>query len=305
MTRNMAPYYPRHPQFVAASRDAAELSRTLSGVAIVVLSFFLAPLLMGLMPMDAEAFAAFAKGDKPFSLIVQLGFFAIPLTALVFVVRQLHGRRFATLFGESVVFADLKRAFFGVTVLALAMEVLPPWVGADLVAEVRPLAPWLLAAVVSLPFVLLQTSTEELFFRGYLQQQLAVRWRSPIVWMVLPSAIFGASHYFNAMGPAEGVLWAVWATLIGIAAADLTARSGSIGAAIGLHFANNVHALLLYGFADSEASGLALALLVLVDPALRVRGLEALADPTVIFEFIYILLAVGVMWLAARVAIRL
>jgi DNA-directed RNA polymerase subunit RPC12/RpoP len=38
--------------------------------------------------------------------------------------------------------------------------------------------------------VLIQTGAEEVLFRGYLQQQLAARFASPIAWMVLPSAIF-------------------------------------------------------------------------------------------------------------------
>ena len=62
--------------------------------------------------------------------------------------------------------------------------------------------------------------------------------------MVLPSVMFGALHFWNGNGAAEGVLWAIWATALGIACADLTARTGNLGAAIGLHMANNVFALL-------------------------------------------------------------
>jgi membrane protease YdiL (CAAX protease family) len=43
--------------------------------------------------------------------------------------------------------------------------------------------------------VLIQTGAEEVLFRGYMQQQLAARFSSPILWMVLPSAIFAALHY--------------------------------------------------------------------------------------------------------------
>ncbi len=42
---------------------------------------------------------------------------------------------------------------------------------------------------------LIQTGAEELVFRGYLQQQLAARFASPLIWMVLPALIFGAVHY--------------------------------------------------------------------------------------------------------------
>jgi membrane protease YdiL (CAAX protease family) len=93
--------------------------------------------------------------------------------------------------------------------------------------------------------VAVQTGAEELVFRGYLQQQLAARFRSPLIWMLVPSLAFGAAHYDPATS--GGNLWLiVLATgAFGLAAADLTARSGSLGAAWGFHFANNVAALLV------------------------------------------------------------
>ena len=42
--------------------------------------------------------------------------------------------------------------------------------------------------------------------------------------MGLPSLLFGAAHYLNGFGPADGVLCALQATLLGLACADLTAR---------------------------------------------------------------------------------
>jgi membrane protease YdiL (CAAX protease family) len=79
-----------------------------------------------------------------------------------------------------------------------------------------------------------------------MQQQLAARFASRWAWMVLPSVIFGLVHY----APAEmgGSVWLiVLATgAFGLIMADLTARSGSLGMAWGLHFANNCLAMLLF-----------------------------------------------------------
>ncbi len=114
--------------------------------------------------------------------------------------------------------------------------------------------PWLPFALVGL---VIQTGTEELLFRGYLQQNLAARFRSRWVWMVLPSAAFGLIHY----SPQQFgyVAWAVvgWSALFGLVAADLTARTGNLGAAIALHFANNASAMLMVGLAGN-LGGLAL-----------------------------------------------
>ena len=63
---------------------------------------------------------------------------------------------------------------------------------AEPVATTLPLAVWLAFLVPLVGLVFLQATAEELIFRGYLLQQLALRSRSPLVWAVLPSAAFGA-----------------------------------------------------------------------------------------------------------------
>ncbi len=73
---------------------------------------------------------------------------------------------------------------------------------------------------------------------------------------MLPSVLFGLLHYDAAMGPAAWHI--VLATLIfGLIAADLTAATGSLAAAWGLHFANNASALLLLA-TEGTLPGLAL-----------------------------------------------
>jgi membrane protease YdiL (CAAX protease family) len=140
--------------------------------------------------------------------------------------------------------------------------------------------------------VFVQVTTEEVLFRGYLMQQLAARFAHPAVWMILPSAVFGALHHDPSLGLAS--IWVIGsAMLFGIAACDLTARSGSLGPAIALHFVNNASAFLLISAQDA-LSGLALYRLA-VD----------LTDPTQLRNVL--LIDIGVIlcgWLAARVALR-
>ena len=106
-----------------------------------------------------------------------------------------------------------------------------------------PFGVWLGWMVVVLPLMLVQVTTEEVIFRGYLQQQLAARFRSPWVWMVLPSAIFGSLHYQPSVMGENALLAVLITVLVGVFAADITARTGNIGAAIGLHFVNNFFAM--------------------------------------------------------------
>jgi membrane protease YdiL (CAAX protease family) len=128
-----------------------------------------------------------------------------------------------------------------------------------------PLAPtqhmslglWLSFLPLALLGVLVQTGAEEVLFRGYIQTQLAARFASPIVWMVLPSAVFAALHYQPMVygthsGAVVGMIF-----LFALLAADLTARTGTIGAAWGFHFANNCAAILIVSV-EGPLSGLAL-----------------------------------------------
>jgi membrane protease YdiL (CAAX protease family) len=105
--------------------------------------------------------------------------------------------------------------------------------------------------------VLIQTGAEEVLFRGYMQQQLAARFSSPLMWMVLPSAIFAALHYQpEIMGDNTWLMMAA-VFVFALLAADLTAVTGTIGAAWAMHFVNNALAILVVA-TDGPLSGLAL-----------------------------------------------
>ena len=90
-----------------------------------------------------------------------------------------------------------------------------------------------------------------------MQQQLAARFSSPIIWMVLPSAFFAGLHYQpEIMGDNTWlVMGAVF--VFALLAADLTAVTGNIGAAWAMHFVNNALAILLVA-TEGPLSGLAL-----------------------------------------------
>jgi membrane protease YdiL (CAAX protease family) len=113
---------------------------------------------------------------------------------------------------------------------------------------------WLSFLPLALVGVLIQTGAEEVLFRGYMQQQLAARFSSPMMWMVLPSAIFAALHYQpEIMGDNTWLMMAA-VFVFAVLAADLTAVTGNIGAAWAMHFVNNALAILV-GFDRRTAVG--------------------------------------------------
>lgn len=182
-------------------------------------------------------------------------------------------------------------------------------------AFTRPLYQWLLILPFALGATFVQTTGEEMYFRGFLQSTLAARFHSPLIWAVLPAIVFGLSHTLNAETLPEQIQIVFYTTIFGLFAADLTARSGTLGAAIGFHFAHNAVIFCLYGFEGSLEAPLALWVFAAPDPygaaALGEAGatpgtglLAQIFDPVMLWDTAFLVLELTLLWLAARVAIR-
>ena len=249
--------------FVAPALGRAEVWRTLLGLVIAAVAGFLAlqvvmvGLIVAVGPGRARDIAlGMARGTSPAGVVALLFVYLPVALGLALTLRLLMRRGLASLIGPP---GPALRSFLwvGLPLTALWLLLMPLTTltdGATPHLTVRQLAPWLPLALLGL---FLQTGTEELIFRGYLQQQLAARFRSPLIWMGLPSVLFGLAHYSGAQYGAVALLVVVWSALFGLVTADLTARTGNLGAAVGVHFANNVSAILLVGL-DGPLGGLAL-----------------------------------------------
>lgn len=297
--------YAAHSHFIAPAWAARELWRVVVMVIAFEAVFYLSFVIFAAFLPSEAARDAYLDGTGTFGTLTQFGTFGLIAVGFIFLLRLLHGRGFWSLIGPyEAAFRDLIRVTWAVGLVLFVIEVLPPWIAIAELAEVRSIGVWLVLIPVTLLVLLVQVGTEEIFFRGYLQQQFACLSSHPLVWMVLPSLMFGVLHYWNGNGSAEGIRWAIWATALGMACADLTARSGNLGAAIGLHLANNAFALLVVGIQGWPSSGVALFLYPYEDPALYAYGTEVLLEPWSIFVLIVMLTTLYVMWLAARIAIR-
>ncbi len=291
--------YPAMSTLAAPARARSEIWRTALGVAAILAVYFalIALLLIALIviagpDIAAPEIGAMLSGRRPFGLVLTLFSFALLTLAIALTLRLLHRRSVLELLGPlRPAMGDFARV--ALPLLALALALLP--FSADSLQVTRQMSlgdwlPWLAPALIGL---LIQTSAEELAFRGYLQQQLAARFGAPLLWLVLPSALFGLVHYSPAtFGPMSWPI-VVWTGLFGLAAADLTARSGNLGAAVALHFVNNVSAILLVGL-EGELGGLLLWSLAL-DPT----------DPAQMWPYLVIDAAwMLVSWLLARLVLR-
>jgi membrane protease YdiL (CAAX protease family) len=297
--------YEAHRSFIKPAWAARETWRILVMIVCFEIVFAVSPTIFtAFLPSDA-AVDVFYEGTTAFGTLAQFASFGISAIGFLVLLRLLHGRGFWSLIGPAhAAKRDLIRVGWAVAIWLLVFEFLPPWINPDDLAEIRNFGVWASLIPLALVAVLIQVGTEEMIFRGYLQQQCACISESPWAWMILPSLMFGGLHFWNGNGAAEGTIWAIWATALGIVCADLTARTGNLGAAIGLHMANNVFALLVVGVQGWPSSGLALFLYPYEDPALYAYGIEALLSPWIVFQLLTMLTSVLIMWLAARIALR-
>ncbi|MHA6346633.1 CPBP family intramembrane glutamic endopeptidase [Roseivivax sp. CAU 1761] len=291
--------YAAHEAMVAPARRRPALWRLAAGVLLVIavtLTVGQTVIAAAATLLPAEGLDRFlrdlARADTaPAMLTMLLAMGALGLGALL-AARLLHARPARSLFGPHP--AALRQGLRVLGAIALLDAILLAVLGLGAEGLSLNMAPatWLALLPLSALAVLVQTGSEELFFRGYLQSQLAARFRSPLLWMGLPSLIFALGHYAATFGE-NAWLVAGWAGLFGLAAADLTARAGTLGPAMALHFANNAVVLLVVGL-DGTMSGLALYVYPFgaADAAEIARALPL--DYAVL----------GVSWLAARVALR-
>lgn len=196
------------------------------------------------------------QGRSPRGVLMLLALVLVTVPSLWFVLNKLHHRPLRSVFGPSL---RLNWRHVGIgTAVVLAAALLRPSLYIDgLPSLATPPATWLIWLPIALPILFAQCLTEEMFFRGYLQQQLAARFASRWAWLVLPSALFGLIHY-NSGAPVF-LNWMNIAALgiMGALAADVTARTGNLGAAVGLHFGNNLYLVLLHA-QYNNMNGLAL-----------------------------------------------
>ncbi len=253
---------PAFDRFVQPARDHPQIWRLLAGAALcaaiylayaqvlfLAFDWFTGGAILTLVSTPTISQAAEATG----TLLLLATFPGIALGTFA-AARWLHRRPIRSLFGPpSRMLRDFATASgIASAVLGLALGV---WC---LVFDAMPnldWVSWLALLPLTLIGVLAQTGSEELLFRGYMQTQLAARFRTSAVWLLLPSLLFGLVH-FNPVTTGDNTwLLVVIAAVFGLLAADLTALTGSLGAAWGFHFANNTFALALLA-TDGTITGL-------------------------------------------------
>ena len=186
--------------------------------------------------------------DQNLLIVLMLTIFVVAMAFFYWIYRKMHKRSFRRLITP---FAHLdwgKIGFgFGVWLFILAaLEGVSFVLDPDNYVyqfEAMEFVPLLLICIVMLP---IQTTFEELLFRGYLTHGFGFWFRSRLIALLLPAVLFGAMHFANPeVGNYGFALMATYYISMGLFLGIITLMDDSCELAIGVHYANNLFGFLL------------------------------------------------------------
>lgn len=216
------------------------LTWTVAGVALTALAYLYWPEPRALWQEYVANFAAF-----------------VPLFLLLAITPKILGRPVITAFTSTKRFrwnlVWLGTWSWG---LLLVGETIVKWIRepAD-IDYVFPGISYLWPLLVSLCLLPIQTSSEELLFRGAIPQTLSTIFRNPVLVVVISGVLFGAAHLANPEAQEKPLVSLVGYSAAGIGWGWVTFKSAGLELAIGAHTVNNFYALLIVGYDNSAIAG--------------------------------------------------
>lgn len=183
--------------------------------------------------------------------VVTMAGFPFFLAGLVFTVRILHRRTVRSLVTHQnrIDWSRVAQGFVVWLVLwslgQLCRFLLDPG-SFSLTADLAALAVFVPFAVV---LTAVQTTTEELFFRGYVVQTASLVWGNRLFLTVVSAALFTVPHLTNPEAGTGGWLTVFFGYFLGtgVVWAVVSMLDGTTELSIGAHFANNIATIVLVG----------------------------------------------------------
>lgn len=197
--------------------------------------------------VDGDMFTSFPSWG--FLLFALVSFIPLFIGVLV-AYRWILGVRIRRLFASGVKFR-MWRVWWGALVWIVVMA--GPALVAVAVApetyqtsfDIQAFLPYAIIAVLLLP---VQTTAEELFFRGWLIQGLSQRYSNIWLLSLVSAVVFALPHLANPEASGALIPAMVGYAMVGFALAWVTVRDRSLEIAIGAHAANNLFAALIVGY---------------------------------------------------------
>ncbi|MER9872012.1 type II CAAX endopeptidase family protein [Mesorhizobium sp. M0195] len=193
---------------------------------------------------------------SPAGILAALASFAGIWLGLWAAMGWIHREKLTALIGVSrrISWAGFLKGLTAVLITSLLSEILLYGLQPDIARGAIGLSWWLLFLIPIATLTFLQTSSEEMLFRGYLLRGLASRFQNPFIWALLPGLLFTSLHWspgssaaINACVLASIAAFALLLTL-------LVYATGNLGAGFGAHLGNNLTGFLLISHQQSYNS---------------------------------------------------
>jgi membrane protease YdiL (CAAX protease family) len=220
--------------------------------------------------------------------------FAVVLPFIYLVVTRLHQRSFLSLI-TSRDRVDYKKILFSFflwgTVSALMVIFDYMMSPEDYVWNFKPLT-FLILLLISVVMIPLQTSMEELIFRGYLMQGFGVLFKNRWMPLLITSILFGLLHIWNPEIDKLGIhlIWYYIGT--GLFLGVITLMDEGIELALGFHAANNLVTALLVTASWTAFQTESL----LIDNSEPSLGMEIIFTLAVIYPLLALIFAKKYQW---------
>lgn len=238
----------------------------------------LANLVVGLVAIFGEVNLTNEFGEKVKPIAtdsLEISYISIHLAYLFFsaglllAVKLLHQRRMLTLISPDATFKAKRFALgFSLWLVLAAMQTLLNFLyNREAFLWIFRLFDWSVFLPWALVFTPIQTSTEELLFRGYLLQGLGRLIRQPVALTLVASFPFAIAHFGNPEMARSDVWIGLTYFLLAAFLTLITLKDGRLELALGVHAANNLFIVLLVNTHDS----------VLPTPALMIQ--QSPTDP--------------------------
>lgn len=249
----------------AARRGGHRWWRYLLGLLVILFSWLVvgsaASLLVAFALGGREGIAAFGQADSSvlgpwghfLGIMASFLFFLAGVLIAVTLVHRRHPRTLITA-REKISWRRVGQGFVAwfipaCLVLGLGQYLLYP----DTFSFAPDLAAFALFVPLALIFTAIQTTTEELFFRGYIVQGASLVWANRVFLALAAAVIFTLPHLLNPEASAGGWLTVFFNYFLGpgLVWVVVSLVDGTTELAIGAHFANNIGGILLINAAGS------------------------------------------------------
>ena len=236
----------------------------------------------------------FSKLPSNLTLFLILLPFAVVLPFIYLVVTRLHQRSFISLITprDRVDYNKILFSFFLWGTVSALMVIFDYMMSPeDYVWNFKPLT-FLILLFVSVVMIPLQTSMEELIFRGYLMQGFGVLFKNRLMPLLITSILFGLLHIWNPEIDKLGIhlIWYYIGT--GLFLGVITLMDEGLELALGFHAANNLVTALLVTASWTAFQTESL----LIDNSEPLLGMELIITLVVIYPLLAIIFAKKYKW---------